>query len=164
MKFKDTKMSSDYKKDLVLTMQFLFFVILFLNSNFAYAQENSRWKQLTPNSEFKWDVESARKIDSSKVRFWYENPFLEEQRAYLVKWKIYSQAEANSIFYGRVGIVANCKSMEFGIFSGAELNEKKTPIGPGFNKPIIDVQMQPIEPATIVEGFVIAVCKHFKLS
>lgn len=136
---------------------------MLLTVNIVSAQTSTRWKPLFADSEYRWDSESARKIDNDTVRFWYENPFSEEQRNFFVKKKIYTQAEANTIAYGRVGVVAKCKSMQYGLFSGSELNVNKNPLQPGENLPLNKVKMTFIEPETNIEGFVIAVCKHLKM-
>ena len=138
-------------------------MFLLLTAGAVSAETTTRWKPLFPSSEYRWDSESARKIDADTVRFWYENPFSEEQRDYFVKSRIYTQAEANAIAYGRVGVVANCKSMKSAIFSGVELNANKNAIRPGISLPLNEVQMKFIEPDTIDEAFVIAVCKHLKI-
>ena len=141
----------------------IFILLLFSTAGVVASETSARWKPLFQSSEYIWDSESARKVDAETVRFWYESPFLEEQREYLVKSMIYTLAEANTIAYGRVGIVANCKSMQYAIFSAVEMKATKIPLRPGSSLPLNKVQMEFIEPDTIVEGFVIAVCKHLKI-
>jgi len=138
-------------------------VLIFLTNSIVFAQNFERWKPLTVGSEFVWDSESAKKIDAESVRFWYEHPMLEEQRNYYVKNNVYSKEDAKKIMYGRVGVIAKCKSMQYAIFSGTELSANKVPLSPGGSIPLSELKFNFIGPDTIMEGFVIEVCKYLKI-
>ena len=142
---------------------YIFILIALQSFNNAYAQDSYRWRILDKQGEIKWDTQSAKKINNEKVRFFYEYPYLEEQRNYLVKNKILTRLEANSVLYGRMGVIANCKTMEYGIFHSTQLNSNRTPIAPPTSIPINEVIFEFIMPDTEIELFVEDVCRYFKI-
>ena len=139
-----------------------FLIIIMLSASLLVnAQTNSRWTPLVVGADDLWDSQSARKLDTDTVRFWYQSPFMEEQRDYLVKSGTYTRAEVNLITHGRIGVVAKCKAKQYGFFSVTEIKENGAPISPGVNILMEDVKMRFIGPDTNIEAFVNAVCKHF---
>ena len=136
--------------------------MFFLTNIFVFAENLERWKPLTIGSEFVWDSQTAKRIDVETVRFWYESPTLEEQRNYYIRNKIYSKEDASKIIYGRTGVIAKCNSMEYAIFSATDLSANKVPLSPGASISLSEVKFKFIEPDTVIEGYVIAVCKYIK--
>ena len=126
------------------------------------SQTTNRWKCIEPGTC--WDTQSSVKIGGTKVRFFYEYPFMEEQRRYLVQRGLYNSREAQEVAYGRSGVVVNCATYEYGIFSANELNAQRNPMGPAASTPINKVQMNYIEPDTIMETLTKDVCRSHKFS
>jgi hypothetical protein len=118
-----------------------------------------RWRKVGTN---RWDTISATKIDSRKIRFFYEYPYMDEQRQYLVKNGFYTESLASQIQYGRSGVIVDCVTKNFGIFASTELNRNKTPVTPGVTLPDHIVKFSIVEPETNMESILIDVCKYFK--
>jgi hypothetical protein len=143
--------------------QVIFIIFMVVLACDASGQGTSRWRNLNPDVGVSWDAESARKIDATTVRFWYDFLYLQDLKDAGVRDGSFTPEVANTIRYGRVGVIARCKSMEQAVFSGAELNADKVPVTKMINIPISQIQFQHIHPDTIGEAVVIAVCKHFKI-
>jgi len=140
---------------------FVFFIVVFVCN--VFAQNTSRWRPIAGGSEIVWDSVSARKIDNQTVRFWAEWLYLEEQRSEAVRARIYTQTEANSVTYQRVGIIAKCKLMEYAFFSITDLNSNKNPLRPTLQIGMNELTMNLVEPDTNMERLIISVCAHLKI-
>ena len=137
---------------------FSLFLLFFIVSTAGHTA--NRWRFVGDNM---WDTESAVKVSADKIRFWYEYPFMEEQRASLVKSGVYSRAEASSIFYGRSGVIADCSARRYAFFSVSELNKDKNPISAGVQVKPNELNWVYVEPATNMEDILKDVCKFFRL-
>lgn len=137
--------------------RYIAILIIFLSFN-CFPQD--RWRFVGSSM---WDTKTAKKIDSKRVKFFYEYIFTEEQRQYGIKAGIYTKKFASEIKYGRTGVVVNCIGQNFGIFSSVELNSQKNAMMPTFINPIEKIEMNSIEPETAMEDLMIDVCTHFKL-
>ena len=135
---------------------FFLLMVMFVNS----VNSQSRWRNI---QHLMWDTQSAVVMGASKVRFFYEYPFLDEQRNFMVRHGMMTSLQASEIKFGRTGVVANCSTNEYGIFHAAQLNSSKVPIDSPANVPLAEVKMEFMAPETDMEAVVNDACRYFKL-
>ena len=135
-------------------------IILLMVMSVNSVISQTRWRNVQDNI---WDTQSAVVMGSSKVRFFYEYPFLDEQKNFMVRERMITSSQATEIKFGRTGVVANCSTNEYGIFHVAELNATKVPITAPASFPLNEIKMQFVAPETTMEYVVNDVCKFFKL-
>lgn len=119
-----------------------------------------RWRFFEDN---KWDTRTAKKLDSRKVKFFYEYQYMEEQRQFLIRNGMSSQL-VSEIKYGQTGAILNCATFEYGIFSVSLLNNNRIPVEPPASVPLNETKLEPISPDSVMEGLFTDVCKFFKMN
>jgi hypothetical protein len=124
-----------------------------------YAQD--RWRNIF--EDIKWDTKSAIKLDSKKVKFFYEYQFIDEQRQHGIKSGLFNQLQASEIEYGLSGVIINCSTNESGFFKIQFLNSRKIPVIPPHDTQLSQVVMSSISPESVMEYLKIDVCKYFKI-
>lgn len=118
------------------------------------------WKTV---DDMRWDAKTAFKLDSNRVKFFYDSPFREEQKRYAIKEGFFSPEVASRIAYERWGMVVDCKTAEYGVFSFVYLKVDGSPVAPADTVDISVFGMQSIDPETKMETLMNDVCKFFGL-
>lgn len=139
-------------------IKIILLILFVLISNLGFTAD--RWREVSGN---RWDAQSAKKIGTSKVRFFYESPILEEQRKLLVKNGIVDESQANRLSTGRYGAIVDCSKNESGFFHIAWLSDKGVPLAPPIDITTEKIEMSLIAPETNMESLANAVCKYFSV-
>jgi hypothetical protein len=138
------------------TIKIAVLIIFFSIENIGYATE--RWREVSGS---RWDSQSAKKLGTSKVRFYYESQIIEEQRKNLVKSGVLDESQANQISTGRYGVVVNCRKKESGFFHVSWLSDSGVPAIPPVDIAMDKIELYSIAPETNMESLARAVCRQF---
>ena len=141
-------------------MKRIILIALMLTVMHSSILSQSRWRD---TGGYKWDTLTSVKIDQQRVRLFTISELISAQRDYMTREKLYPQQIIDRIAHERAGVVLNCKANESGFFSITYLSQDMTPVAPGTNIKMSDLEMEPIAPDTNMEDLAKDVCSFHRI-